>query len=223
MSEFDAFAHSYEEQLDDSLKVSGETAAYFAQYKALYLSWILGSDFTGRILDYGCGIGSLTRLLKASFPKASLHGFDTSEKSLERARTLVPGVTFFSNPSGLQEKYHVIVVVNVLHHVDPSLRAEFLSKVSGYLSSGGRLVVIEHNPLNPMSRWVVRTCPFDKGVTMVKRRKLLSDLRKLNHTIDRSDYLVFFPRFLARLRPLEPRLNWLPLGAQYSVVARRTG
>jgi hypothetical protein len=32
---------------------------------------------------------------------------------------------------------------------------------------------------------------------------------------------VFFPRPLARLRPLEPRLRWLPLGAQMLVIGER--
>ena len=31
-----------------------------------------------------------------------------------------------------------------------------------------------------------------------------------------------FPARLARLRPLEARLGWLPLGAQYVAFARKT-
>jgi len=30
----------------------------------------------------------------------------------------------------------------------------------------------------------------------------------------RTEYVVFFPRALAALRPLEPKLSWLGLGAQ---------
>jgi hypothetical protein len=41
----------------------------------------------------------------------------------------------------------------------------------------------------------------------------LADFRIL-----RSDFIVFFPRWLAPLRPLEPHLNWIPCGAQYAVV-----
>ncbi len=32
-----------------------------------------------------------------------------------------------------------------------------------------------------------------------------------------SAYIVFFPKSFALLRPLEPLLGWLPLGAQYVV------
>ena len=34
-------------------------------------------------------------------------------------------------------------------------------------------------------------------------------------------YRIFFPHFLRALRPLEPRLTWLPLGAQYYVLGRK--
>jgi hypothetical protein len=34
-------------------------------------------------------------------------------------------------------------------------------------------------------------------------------------------YIVFFPKFLAFLRGLEPRLGWCPLGAQTLTVGTR--
>jgi hypothetical protein len=37
----------------------------------------------------------------------------------------------------------------------------------------------------------------------------------------RIRYRVFFPRALSRLRVLEKWLTWLPLGAQYYVLATR--
>jgi hypothetical protein len=36
-----------------------------------------------------------------------------------------------------------------------------------------------------------------------------------------QDYIVFFPRWLSGLRPLEEYLGWCQLGAQYAVVAGR--
>ena len=36
------------------------------------------------------------------------------------------------------------------------------------------------------------------------------------------EYVVFFPRWLAWFRPLEPFLGWCPLGAQYVVVTSRS-
>jgi hypothetical protein len=37
----------------------------------------------------------------------------------------------------------------------------------------------------------------------------------------RVRYRIFFPHALRGFRPLEARLTWLPLGAQYYVAARK--
>jgi hypothetical protein len=37
-----------------------------------------------------------------------------------------------------------------------------------------------------------------------------------------QEYRVFFPSFLALLRPIEKNLAWLPLGGQYFVVGKKT-
>jgi hypothetical protein len=34
-------------------------------------------------------------------------------------------------------------------------------------------------------------------------------------------YRIFFPHWLRRLRPFEAQLTWLPLGAQYYVMAKK--
>jgi len=39
----------------------------------------------------------------------------------------------------------------------------------------------------------------------------------------RRDYIVFMPRFASALRPVEPWLSWLPLGAQYAVLGEKHG
>jgi len=35
-------------------------------------------------------------------------------------------------------------------------------------------------------------------------------------------YRIFFPHALRGMRPFEARMTWLPLGAQYYVVARKS-
>jgi hypothetical protein len=37
-----------------------------------------------------------------------------------------------------------------------------------------------------------------------------------------TDFLFIFPRILSRLRPLEPFVAHLPLGAQYQILCRKT-
>ena len=50
---FDEYAVNYEELLNQSVSVSGESVEYFASMKANYLQRRLGNCFSGNILDYG--------------------------------------------------------------------------------------------------------------------------------------------------------------------------
>jgi hypothetical protein len=93
----------------------------------------------------------------------------------------------------------------------------------GRMKQGGRLIVIEHNPINPFTRHVVATCPFDKGVVLLPRRQTRQLARDAGLTVDKADFIVFFPRPLTMFRFLEPALTRCPLGAQYAVVGVKNG
>ena len=83
------------------------------------------------------------------------------------------------------------------------------------------MVVFEHNPLNPLTRRAVATCAFDDDAILLwpwEAKRLVAS-GGFSHT--RLEYIVFFPRALAPLRPLEPKLAWLWLGAQVMVVGAR--
>ena len=81
----------------------------------------------------------------------------------------------------------------------------------------GLVAVFEHNPLNPLTRRVVRSCAFDEGVELIGRRELEQLFRAASLTVADSEYLLFFPW---RAEAVERRLTWLPLGAQYVVAGR---
>jgi hypothetical protein len=109
----------------------------------------------------------------------------------------------------------------VLHHVPVAERRGLLSRLRTKLRPGGRLFVFEHNPLNPLTRHAVDTCPFDENAVLIrapKMRRRVLDAAFASATIN---YRIFFPHALRGLRGLEPRLTWLPLGAQYYVRASK--
>src|SRR5258706_15954334 len=80
--EFDKFARNYEGILDQTVSLSGEDSEYFADYKARYLVRLLGTSFSGKVLDFGCGVGLLARCLKRRLPEIQLDGFDVSPESV---------------------------------------------------------------------------------------------------------------------------------------------
>ena len=82
------------------------------------------------------------------------------------------------------------------------------------------VVVFEHNPWNPLTRLVVGRVSFDAGVELVRPGELRSLLSGAGATLLSTQYMTFFPWRGNLTRDVERRLGWLPLGAQYLVVAR---
>jgi SAM-dependent methyltransferase len=213
MTDFDEHARSYEAVHAGNLAPSGEAPAYFASYKQRVVERILGPRHSRPVLDYGCGIGMLTALLARSFP--AVDGYDPSRESLELARARVPAARFFDRADALPSAhYGGVVLANVLHHVAPEERPRLLRGVTSLLAPGGTLVVFEHNRLNPVTRRVVSACPFDDGAHLLHPGEVKRLVRGSGLAGVHLDYIVFFPRALRVLRPLEPWLARLPLGAQ---------
>jgi SAM-dependent methyltransferase len=221
---FDQFAADYRELLDRSVALSGENSAYFAEYKARYLSRILGPDFAGRVLDFGCGVGLLSGFLRKYLPAARLDGYDLSSESIARIDpALARQGTFTSDLANLPGAYELIVVANVMHHVPPGRRRDTFLEFNRLLAPGGRLALFEHNSLNPLTRWAVNQCAFDDDAILLPAREALGYFRSADLEVERRDYIVFVPRWFAWLRPVEPCLRWLPLGAQYVIVGDKMG
>lgn len=215
---FDRFAHRYEEIVDAG---TGD-GAYFAALKAAYLAEQVSRDFSGKVLDFGCGVGLVSRSLAQALPRAELHGFDPSADSVARVPAeLRARGRFVSRVAELERDYGLAVLANVLHHIPPGERGPALSEVVERLAPGGRLVVFEHNRWNPATRLVVATCPLDDDAILLPRRETRRRLQEAGLAIERSDFVTFFPKRLAALQPLEAHLSWLPLGAQYAVVGRK--
>jgi hypothetical protein len=82
------------------------------------------------------------------------------------------------------------------------------------VARGGRVIVFEHNALNPITRRAVSACPFDDGASLLYPWEVRRLLRGAGLSAVALDFIVFFPRILRAARRLEPFLSWLPLGAQ---------
>lgn len=214
-SKFDAYAQNYTELHRQNLKSSGEDPEYFARYKVECLRR-LGA--TGPVLDYGCGIGNLTLHLAQEFEQVC--GTDPSRESLRVARARVPTAEFTEEPPS-EPRFNTAVLAGVLHHVPPPERETTVRRVREALRPGGRLVVFEHNPLNPVTRRAVRECPFDDDAILLFPWELRRLLARAGFDRVEQRYIVFFPRVLAPLRRLEPKLGWLAFGAQTLTVATR--
>jgi hypothetical protein len=87
------------------------------------------------------------------------------------------------------------------------------------LAPQGVLAVFENNPWNVGARMVMRRIPFDRDAVPLSPPALRALLGGAGLSVRSTRFLFYFPRPLAALRPLEPWLVRVPLGAQYWVLA----
>jgi SAM-dependent methyltransferase len=218
-SEFDNYAADYEAMHAASVAASGESTVYFADYKVVCLQR-LGIRESDPILDYGCGIGNLTERLFPAFN--NVHGYDPSQKSLEIAARRAPLAALHGDTARVPDNYFACAVLSgVLHHVPPAERLELMQTVLEKLAPGGRVFIFEHNPLNPLTRRAVAACPFDHDAKLLWPWDAKRLTQRAGFSPVQLEYVMFFPRILAALRPLEPRLSWLALGAQSLTIGEK--
>lgn len=219
VEKFDRYALEYEQAHAASLTLSGEAPEFFAQHKLSCLRK-LGLRPEHCAIDYGCGTGSLTTLLAAEFRE--VHGFDPSAQSLAVAVGRVPRAVFHSTSQEAPDRYFDFAVMSgVLHHIEPRERASVVSQAVSKLKPGGRLIVFEHNPYNPLTVKAVRACPFDDDAILLRPSELVQLFQSAMLKPIEQQYVLFFPRPLRALRPLEGLLRRCPLGAQTLTVGTR--
>src|SRR5271167_2281031 len=109
MAEFDQFANEYKRILDQSTAIAGESSEYFTDYKAAFVERLLDGR-PARILDFGCGVGTLSSALAGRLPGVAVHGYDVSEDSLAQVDpTLRERGVFTSDLAALESGYSLIV------------------------------------------------------------------------------------------------------------------
>ncbi len=217
--DFNEYAKDYKQILDSDLEFFGEESGYFAEYKVKIIKESLTTQ-PDNILEYGCGIGINLDYLKKYFPNSGLTGCDISEKSIEIA-SKKKDINFFliTDKSLLNksEKFDLIFVSCVFHHIEPKLREDSIHKIYKLLKPGGIVYIFEHNPNNPITRKIVRDCIWDKDAILLNIKETVNLLSEAGFQVTEKKYTVFFPSQLKFLRPVEKILAKIPLGGQYYV------
>lgn len=231
-AEFDRFADEYRSMHEQNIKVSGESPEYFAEYKIQDIARELGghghrSHDGLRVLDFGGGIGNSVPYVRRWLPGARLTCADVSKKSLEIAGGRFPGQAEYVPISGDRlpfddQSFEVVFVSCVFHHIPHEEHVRILTELNRVLRGGGHLFLFEHNPFNPLTVQAVNTCPFDENARLIRPGVMRQRVRSAGFGEARVRFRIFFPHGLRGLRPLESRLSWLPLGAQYYVMARKS-
>jgi SAM-dependent methyltransferase len=117
--------------------------------------------------------------------------------------------------------FDLAFAICVLHHVPPDERPGISSELGRCVRPDGLVAIFEHNPVNPLTRLAVHRCAFDKDVELVRRRRAERLVRAAGLEVIESRYILFFPWRSKMLTTVEERLERVPLGAQYYVLAQK--
>ena len=211
---FNDISHSYSELIEENHKYIPGDIDWYSEYKVRIAKLNNGSEVTN-ILDYGCGIGLSLPYLERYFPKARIYAWDPSSESLTLALENNPNVMSVTEDL----KFDLVFVAGVLHHIPVQELSSELRKLLSRIASGGRLLIFEHNPYNPVTRRLVSTCPFDQDAVLLSKRKLLKKITLLGErlSIEKQGYCLFFPPALRGMFKIEIAFRKVPLGGQFFV------
>ena len=186
----------------------------------------------GRILDVGCGTGTLL----AAMPAAGYEkvGVDVSASMLEHARgrgleVAQAGADSLPFEDG---SFDLVMTFAVLHHlVEREIVRAAIAEMCRVTRPGGALIVWDHNPLNPYWPLLMRRLPQDRGdEKLVPARLVLEGVRAAGMRdvlLRRLTWLPEFtpPRAMPAVARAERVLERVPvvraLGAHNVVTARR--
>ncbi len=223
--EFDEFAVNYRKIHTDNIKLSGADSFYFAEMRVKKL-FEFEEKQTLKLLDFGCGDGASELFFSKYFSNWFITGIDVSKKSIDEAVEKNIPNTIFEIFNGLEinetdDSFDIVFIAGVLHHVNFSLHNILLKEIYRILKKGGRLYLFEHNPLNPLTKYLVNTCVFDKDAKLLYNSYTKKILTNGQFIVTNNFFFIFFPiiSFFKKIIWLEKYLKWLPLGGKYFIRA----
>ena len=216
---FDKYLDNYNEHINKSFGSLENNLDYYHIKKSEILKMELGYQ-PKKILDLGCGVGTMLKLLSKQFPDSIFYAQDESPKSMDYIKKNHPNVNCLSNLN-TEEKFDLIFLSNVIHHVKSSERDDLFKKIHSLLNPEGKLFIFEHNPYNPLTLKLVANCEFDADAELIKKKDLIKICKRNNLKIFKSGYIHFFPSKLGFLFKIENYLKWLFLGAQYFCIFQK--
>jgi SAM-dependent methyltransferase len=218
---FDKYDKSFGSVVQSSIDFSGLPHSFFTAAKADELRELVATRLHGvnrpDMLDVGCGVGEFHPFVRGMFGR--LCGADVSAASIAQARIRNSDVEYeaYSGETLPYDSaaFDLSLAICVLHHVPPALRLGFLREMRRVVRPGGLVCLIEHNPLNPLTRLAVARCEFDRDAVLLhagRTRALMADAGLKDA---RSHYFLLLPSAAPLARRIEHGLSRIPLGAQY--------
>lgn len=123
-------------------------------FKAFILPYI-PADKKSKILEIGCGYGRYTQFITQTLGYQNTVGMDISEEQIEYAKknynlTNVFQADALAYLESHEEKYDVVILMDVLEHLELDYAVRLLRKVNESLQQNGKLIIQVPNGLSPL-------------------------------------------------------------------------
>ena len=221
-TEFDRFAGRYEELLKDPLRKYFAPGSNFFVTRKLEVLLAVADEMGletrhATWVDVGCGKGSLLRAGRSAFTRAI--GCDLSVQMVRDCHDLDVVLQTEDDQLPFEDaSADWVTAVCVYHHVNPQAWNTLTAEVWRVLRPGGIFAMIEHNPLNPVTRLIVRRTPVDEHAILLTARSARRLVRNAGLRVAGTRYFLYVPEQVYRWgRFMEKALERVPLGGQYAV------
>lgn len=107
------------------------------------------------VADIGTGDGRLVREMDSVLPEIRIVGIDYSERAINLARALNPGLEFIKLDiisESLEEIFDMITLVEVFEHIPVEKAKKFAARLPALLNKDGRLLVTVPHKNIPVSK-----------------------------------------------------------------------
>lgn len=225
--DFDAIVENYNDKIDSAVSFAGVEHKFFINGKADKIIELAAKTFPdpSRIaaLDIGCGVGNYLQAFNGKFGAVS--GIDVSEQSVNYAREHNPGAACFTYDGSelpmAENSFDLAYAICVMHHVPPPAWPHFVAEMKRVLKPGGLALIFEHNPLNPATQYVVRSCDIDKDAVLLWPRQMKRLFQNAGFDAIQARTIFSVLPIGGALKKVDHWLGAMPFGAQYYLSARK--
>jgi len=164
-AEFDKFAAEYRTLHAESIKASGESPEYFAEYKIIDVAAELarargGAVERAAVLDFGAGVGYSVPFFGRHMPHARVTCLDVSQKSLDIGAATHGSAADFRHFDGKRIPYadgtfDVALASCVFHHIPHAEHVALLAEIRRVLAPRGLFLLHDwtRQPLQSYLAW----------------------------------------------------------------------
>lgn len=121
-----------------------------------------------KILDWGCGVGRITRHIPTVVPQALVYGCDANESMIQWNNENYPGITFttinnFPPTLYAPAFFDLVFGFSVFTHIDAAMQLNWLAELHRILSPNGILLITTHG-----SNYHHQLRPQEKAMLLAK-------------------------------------------------------